>query len=76
MRNVWFAVCSHAALTWIQLRQRETIRNGKMESAILNFMIHQPFDSLASHAPFFQEVQHPGYTALDHFLSEIQRRAI
>jgi hypothetical protein len=33
MRNVWFAVCSHAALTWIQLRQRETIRNGKIESA-------------------------------------------
>jgi hypothetical protein len=50
MRNVGFAVCSHAALTWIQLRQRETIRNGKMESAILNFMIHQPSDSPASHA--------------------------
>jgi hypothetical protein len=64
MRNVSFAVCSHAALTWIQLRQRETIRNGKMERAILILKIHQPSDSLASHAlgrSFLQEVQHPGY---------------
>ncbi len=35
-----------------------------MESAILILKIHQPSDSLASHAlgrSFLQEVQHPGY---------------
>src|ERR1700674_656361 len=50
MRNVWSAVCSHAALTWMQVRQKETVRNGKMERAVRGFKNSPVVDSLASHA--------------------------
>jgi hypothetical protein len=50
MRNVRSAVCSHAALTWMQFRQRETTRNVKMKTAVLGLKNSPVVDLLASHA--------------------------